>query len=147
MITANFSAYNSYITDSLYQWDLNQVLRVTGVNLDTAPVVQFSNAMTDRAISRQATMENHVIEVPIPNSLLQDPVRILAHIGVYDGNTFKVVETVHIPVIARKRPADYQLETTDGEVYSFTTLEGRISALEQALENLGVRVSNLETYH
>lgn len=147
MITANFSAYNSYITDSLYQWDLNQVLRVTGVNLDTAPVVQFSNAMTDRSISRQATMENHVIEVPIPNSLLQDPIRILAHIGVYEGNTFKVVETVHIPVIARKRPADYQLETTDGEVYSFTTLEGRISALEQALKSLGVRVSNLETFH
>ena len=127
MVTANFSAYNKYVTDSLHQWDLNQVLQVYGLNLSSVPEVHFSNANTDRAIVRQATMENHIVSVAIPNSLLQDPLRIYAHIGIYEGSTFKVVELVEIPVIARKRPLDYQIETTDEEVYSFKALENRIA--------------------
>ena len=127
MIRANFSAYASYVVDSLYQWDLNQVLSVTGLNLPTVPEVHFSNANMDRAIVRQATMMNHVISVGIPNSLLQEPLRIRAHIGIYEGGAFKVVEVVEIPVIARKRPNDYQIQDSDEEIYSFKALENEIA--------------------
>lgn len=127
MIKANFSAYSKYVTDSLHQWDLNQTLQVSGLNLATAPEVHFSNANTDRAIVRQSTMENHIVSVAIPNSLLQEPFRIFAHIGLYEGKTFKVVELVEIPVIARKRPLDYQIEDTDEEVYSFKRLESLLA--------------------
>ena len=127
MITANFSAYSTYVTDSLNQWDVNQVLRVTGLNLTSAPEVHFSNANTGRAIPAQASLVNHVVSVKIPNSLLQDPHRIYAHIGVYEGDTFKVVELVEIPVIPRKRPEDYQIEDTDEEIYSFKSLTPLIS--------------------
>ena len=127
MIRANFSTYASYVSDSLNQWDINQVLQVTGVNLKSAPEVHFSNANTDRAIVRQATMENHVISADIPNSLLQEALRIYAHIGVYEGTTFKVVEVVEIPVNARKRPMDYQIEDSDEEIYSFKRLENMIA--------------------
>lgn len=127
MIKANFKTYASYVTDSLYQWDLNQVLSVSGLNLAVAPEVHFSNASMDRAIVRQATMTDHVVSVAIPNSLLQDPFRIYAHIGIYEGDTFKVVELVEIPVIARKRPSDYQIEDADEEIYSFKALENRIA--------------------
>lgn len=123
MIKANFSAYSTYVTDSLHQWDINRVLNVTGLNLTSAPEVHFSNANTVRAIPRQATMENHVVSVRIPNSLLQDPLRIKAHIGVYEDSTFKVVEVVEIPVEPRKRPMDYKLEDNDEELYSFKRLE------------------------
>lgn len=123
MIKANFSAYSKYVTDSLHQWDINQVLQVTGLNLTTAPEVHFSNANTDRAIVRQATMQNHVVSVNIPNSLLQDPLRIYAHIGIYEGSTFKVVELVELPVQPRKRPMDYQIQDSDEELYSFKRLE------------------------
>ncbi len=126
MIKANFSAYSKYVTDSLNQWDLNQVLQVTGLNLTTAPEVHFSNANMDRAIVRQSTMTNHVVSVDIPNSLLQDPLRIYAHIGIYEGETFKVVELVEIPVKPRKRPLDYQIDTGDDEVYSFKRLENML---------------------
>lgn len=51
MIKANFSAYSKYVTDSLNQWGLNQVLQVSGLNLVDAPEVHFSNANTDRAIA------------------------------------------------------------------------------------------------
>ena len=127
MITANFSAYSTYVTDSLNQWDINQVLRVTGLNLASAPEVHFSNANTGRAIPRQAGMENHVVTVGIPNSLLQDPLRIFAHIGIYEGDTFKVVEKVEIPVKPRKRPEDYQITDADEEIYSFKRLENALA--------------------
>lgn len=127
MIKANFNTYASYVTDSLYQWDLNQVLSVSGLNLAVVPEVHFSNANTDRAIVRQATMTNHVVSVAIPNSLLQDPLTIHAHIGIYEGDTFKIVERVDIPVIPKKRPSDYRIETTDEEIYSFQALENAIA--------------------
>ncbi len=127
MIVANFSAYDKYVTDSLHQWDINQVLTVAGLNLTTAPEVHFSNANTGRAIVRQASMVNRIISVGIPNSLLQDPLRIFAHIGIYEGDTFKVVHEVQIPVIPRKRPEDYQITDTDEEVYSFKRLENMLA--------------------
>ena len=142
MIKANFNAYSTYVTDSLYQWDLNQVLRVTGLNLSVVPEVHFSNANMDKAIVRQASMENHVVSVGIPNSLLQDPLTIHAHIGIYEGSTFKVVEKVEIPVIAKERPVDYRIEDADEEIYSF-------KALENALKNkadsavINARVDNI----
>lgn len=129
MIKANFSAYGTYVTDSLYQWDLNRVLSVSGLNLTVAPEVHFSNANTDRAIVRQASLNNRIVEVNIPNSLLQEPLTIKAHIGVYDGDTFKTVEVVEIPVMPRVRPTDYRIETSDEEVYSFNALENKVNNL------------------
>jgi len=126
MIKANFNAYDSYVTDSLYQWDINQILTVTGLNLTTAPEVHFSNSGMDKAIVRQSTMSNHVVTVAIPNSLLQDPYTINAHIGVYEGATFKVVELVQIPIIPKKRPVDYKIEASDEEIYSFKALENKL---------------------
>lgn len=142
MIKANFNTYASYITDSLYQWDLNQVLSVSGLNLAVAPEVHFSNANMDRAIVRQAEVVDHVVNVEIPNSLLQDPLTIRAHIGIYEGATFKVVEKIEIPVIARKRPLDYQIETSDEEIYSFKALE---AALANKADNavINARVDNI----
>lgn len=144
MITANFKSYASYITDSLHQWDLNQVLQVSGLNLTTAPEVHFSNANTDRAIVRQASLTNHVVSVGVPNSLLQDPLRIYAHIGIYEGSTFKVVELVEIPVIPRKRPADYQIQDADEEIYSFKALEAKLNNKADAT-TVNARIDNIIT--
>ena len=142
MIQANFSAYAKYVTDSLYQWDIDQVLKVTGLNLTVAPEVHFSNANMDRAIVKQAELKNHIITVNIPNSLLQEPLRIYAHIGVYEGATFKTVEVVEIPVIARKRPLDYQITDSDEEIYSFKSLENALKnkASNADAEALGKRI-------
>lgn len=138
MIKANFNTYASYVTDSLYQWDLNQVLSVSGLNLAVVPEVHFSNANMDKAIVRQATKVKNVVSVAIPNSLLQDPLTIHAHIGIYEGDTFKVVERVDIPVIPKKRPSDYRIEDADEEIYSFQALE---NALRNKADN--ARVDNI----
>ena len=140
MITANFEAYASYVTDSLTQWDLNQVLRVSGLGLAVAPEVHFSNANTGRAIPKQATLDaSGVVTVGVPNSLLQDPLRIYAHIGIYDGDTFKVVELVEIPVTPRKRPQDYQIQDSDEEIYSFNRLENMIENINEVWAEVNER--------
>ena len=139
MIKANFNSYSSYLTDSLYQWDINQVLTVNGLNLAVAPEVHFSNSNMDRAIVRQSVATDKGFNVDIPNSLLQDPLTIRAHVGIYEGNTFKVIELVEIPIIARTKPLDYKIEDSDEEIYSFKALQNAIANLEQrikALENL-----------
>ena len=127
MIRANFNAYGSYVTDSLYQWDINQDLAINGLNLTEAPEIHFSNVNMDRAIVRQSTLENGVVTVRIPNSLLQVAYTIKAYVGVYEGETFKVIETVEIPIIARTRPSDYTIEDSDEEIYSFKLLENRLN--------------------
>lgn len=130
MITANFRAYNTYVTESLYQWELNQTLEVSGLNLSVAPEVHFSNANMEKSLVRQSTMKNHIVSVDIPNSLLQDSLTIDAHIGIYEGETFKVIEKVQIPIIPRKRPADYRIQDSDEEIYSFNRLENMIVNLD-----------------
>lgn len=130
MIKANFNTYNNYITDSLYQWDVNQDLVINGLNLSAAPEIHFANANMDRAIVRQSTLEGGVVTVRIPNSLLQEALTIKAYVGIYEGDTFKVIETIEIPVIAKARPFDYVFEDTDGEIYSY-------NAILQKLEESG----------
>lgn len=129
MIRVNFSAYNNYVTDSLHQWDKNQDLSIHGLNLDAPPEIHFANVTMDRAIVRQAELIRNVVVVHIPNTLLQTAFPILAYIGRYEGQSFNVIETVEIPVIAKPRPDDYVFEDTDGEIYSYNRLENRMNAI------------------
>lgn len=133
MLHVNFNTYNSYVTDSLYQWDVNQDLIINGLNLSAAPEIHFANANMDRAIVRQSTLENGVVTVQIPNSLLQEPLTIKAYVGLYEGDTFKVVETIEVPIIAKARPYDYVFEDTDGEIYSFKALESKFNTAHNEL--------------
>lgn len=126
MLYANFNSYNNYVTDSLYQWDKNQDLIINGLGLSVAPEIHFTNATMDKAIVRTSTVEDGVITVRIPNSLLQQAITIKAYVGLYEGETFKVIETIEIPVIAKARPFDYTI-ADDEEVYSFKHLENKIS--------------------
>lgn len=135
MIKVNFNAYNNYVTDSLYQWDINRDLVINGLNLSAAPEIHFSNANMDRAIVRQASLSSGIVTVRIPNSLLQAALTIKAYVGVYEDDTFKVIETVEIPVIARIKPADYTIEDSDEEIYSFKELENRIANITDEIVN------------
>ena len=140
MIRANFNAYGSYVTDSLYQWDKNQDLVISGLNLTEAPEIHFSNIHLERALVRQSTITEGVVTVRIPNSLLQTSYTIKAYVGVYEGETFKVIETVEIPIISRTRPADYTIEDSDEEIYSFNRLETELSNLTARIIALEAKV-------
>lgn len=135
MIKANFKTYNNYITDSLHQWDLNQELTISGLNLSVAPEIHFANANMDRAIVRQSMIEAGVVKVMIPNSLLQKSLTIKAYIGIYEGSSFTVIEKVEITVIPRTRPYDYKISDSDEEIYSFDRLENELVNTRAYVDN------------
>lgn len=143
MLHVNFNAYASYVTDSLYQWDINQKLVINGLGLSVAPEIHFDNADMDRAIVRQSEITDGAIIVDIPNSLLQSALTIKAYVGVYEGDTFKVIETIEIPVIAKKKPFDYTIEDSDGEIHSFKRLENEIENMFVGAGGLSNRAKTL----
>lgn len=133
---------NRYVTDSLYQWDKDQTLQIYGLSLPSIPEIHFSNTTMGGAIVRQATMdESGVVSVNVPNSLLQKPYKITVYVCVYEGRTFKTLYSMVIPVEARSKPADYTLENTNDEIYSFNALENRtnnaLALAEKANNNIG----------
>ena len=116
-----------YTVDPLYQWDLNQVLEIRGLSLPSIPEIHFTNEAMDRAIVRHANTDAAgVITVDVPNSLLQKPYKVKAYVCLYEGDTFETLYLIEIPVKARKKPIDYTLEDTDGEIYSFNALENAV---------------------
>ena len=136
MIKANFNSYNAYVTDSLYQWDINQVLSINGLNLDVVPEIHFNNKVMAHAIVKQAESVGGIIKVMIPNSLLQEPFDIIAYVGIYEAEVFKTIEKVEIPVLKKERPDDYKIEDTDAEIYSFKKIENEISNLRKMIEEI-----------
>lgn len=119
---------NVYKVDSLYQWDINQVLEIHGISLSKIPEIHFTNDAMDKAIVHQATMDDKgIITVEIPNSLLQKPYKITAYVCIYDGETFKSLYKIVIPVKARKKPTDYTIDDNYNEIYSFNALENLVN--------------------
>lgn len=117
-----------YKVDSLYQWDKDQDLVITGLSLSLKPEIHFTNENMDRAIVKQSEMDDAgIITVRVPNSLLQVATPITVYVCGYEGDTFKTYYTFVIQVIRRTKPADYTLTVSDEEVYSFNALENKIS--------------------
>ena len=117
-----------YTVDSLYQWSKDQDLIITGLSLASIPEIHFTNDAMDKAIVRQATMdEAGVITARIPNSLLQKPYKIRAYVCIYEGESFRSLYLITIPIEARSMPNDYTLTVSDDEVYSFNTLENLVN--------------------
>ena len=146
MLHVHFKSYGNYITDSLYQWDLNQDLIINGLNLGVRPEIHFANANMEREIVRQSTVENGIIIARIPNSLLQAALTIKAYIGLYEGETFRTVEIVEIPVIAREKPLDYTI-ADDEEIYSFNAMENKLdNAVTDITARYNEAVTALEEY-
>ena len=116
-----------YTVDPLYQWDLNQVLEIRGLSLPSIPEIHFTNDAMDRAIVKQASMDDTgVITVDVPNSLLQKPYKITAYVCIYEGESFQSLYSITILVKARNKPNDYTLEG-DSEVYSFNAIENYVN--------------------
>lgn len=142
MLNVCFNSYGKYTVNYLYQWDKNQIIEITGLNLSKVPEVHFANKTMEKAIVRQATMSDGVIRANIPNSLLQAPFSVIAYVGIYEGKQFKTIETIKIPIVPRIRPADYVLEKTDDEVYSFAAMENEIANMVTQ-QNFDRTVANL----
>ena len=119
-----------YTVDSLYQWDLNQVLTISGLSLATAPEVHFAHGNMPLAIVRQATLDSAgVVRVEVPNTLLQKPHAIDAYVCTNEGGAFKSLLKISIPVVKRPQPSDYE-GTDEREFYSLDALGVEVEAIE-----------------
>ena len=132
-----------YTVDPLYQWDKNQVLEIKGLSLPSIPEIHFTNEAMDRSIVRQSTITDAgIITADIPNSLLQKPYTIKAYVCIYEGDTFKSLRTISIPIKARKKPTDYTLEN-DEEVYSFNALENLVKNAEANYNEVNAKYEDI----
>ena len=131
-----------YTVDPLYQWDINQKLKIYGLSI-LNPEINFTNdSMGGSVVFKPTVDEFGVITVDIPNSLLQFAYPIVVYVTGFEDKTFKTYHKVTIPVKARKRPGDYTLSLSDNEVYSFQAMSRRILDIENEL--LGDRNSLVE---
>lgn len=121
---------NTYTIDSLYQWDVNQVLTIYGLSLASAPEIHFANEAMSKAIVRQATMDSAgVIRADIPNGLLQKTGKINAYVCVTEGKTFRSLYKIVIPVTSRAQPSGYEFVEEDGLSYSVNALTVEVITL------------------
>lgn len=139
MLQVNFSAYNSYVTDSLTQWDSNRVLSISGLNISFAPILNFNNSVLRESICVQSTLEDGVIKCAIPNALLQWDRDIIVFVCDATNDQYKALEKIKIPVISRAKPSDYLY--TDNVTYEsirkiVDDMESRIREVEKEVEDI-----------
>ena len=118
MITAEFKndIVNLRVTN-LFQWDVNQVIKIAGLVLGSSPVeVHFCNKKSTSAlVVNSTTPTNGYVLANIPNVLLTEPYDIVAYVYQTDGSTRSTTKTIDIPVVARKKPNDYK-DTSGGTI-------------------------------
>lgn len=107
MIKAEFKSYGSYTTDSVSQWDLNQKLTISGLDIDVAPVLAFSCFGMYESIIVQSKLSNGVITCDVPNAILQFGKNLNVDLCSETGGQYKAFEKMIIPVNRRKKPSDY----------------------------------------
>lgn len=118
---------NRYTVDPLYQYDRNQTLEIRGLSLPSVPEIHFANKVRETAIVRQAAMnERGIVTVGIPNELLAVAFDVLAYVCIYEGEAFRCLYKITIPVTAKKKPDDYITPPDDEKVYSYNALENKL---------------------
>lgn len=116
-----------YTVTTLYQWDKNQYLKISGLTLSNIPEIHFSNKAMSEAFVRQCQVDNEgTITVNIPNAILEIPLPIDIYVCSYEGDLFRTLYALQIPVKARTKPSDYIYEQED-EVLSFNALHNRLT--------------------
>ncbi len=105
---------NGYSIESLYKWDTGQELEIYGMTLPVVPQVHFAHKGDLFAIVQSATMDaSGVIRSRIPDSMLRSSARLCAYVCTQQGDEFKTICKIAIPVISRAKPSDYAPENED----------------------------------
>ena len=134
MLSIAFEQYAHYSANMLYQWDLNQILTVSGADYETAPIVNFCNKLSKEAISKQSELKDGVITCEIPNELLRDPYDIIAYFYSVKGKSGNTVDVVRIPVISRVKPDNYDFMLDKSETNLDDVLIDRVLAWHDEFE-------------
>lgn len=120
------NCYDSYgnSIDYLTQWDCNRkiYLSLDYYELSDAPEVHFFNQNSSEALVVLSTISEGMVEVDVPNILLQEPYTIFAHVYVNENGSQKSI--AYLPLLVRKKPkpSDY-VYTNNLEKVSFVGIK------------------------
>ena len=132
MINVNFTGYTTYTVDKVTQWEVNRILRITGLSLSVSPVIYFGNKKSITATGVNASRSGGVITCAVPNALLTESYPIYAYVQITEDGETKTVETIKIPVTAAKEPDDYVFYDNI-PVVTYSSLETEIDRLRAAV--------------
>lgn len=128
---SNITCYDSdnNLLKTLYQWDNNQTMKVSGVDMPPVPVFHFCNRLSNLALVVSPTVSGSDLIVKIPNILLQQAEPIIAYLYQdTEDDGYRTMHTIHIPVIPRPKPDDYEYDDNIDYV-SVAILNSRLSEL------------------
>lgn len=160
MLRVCINCYGVTTSDSVFQWDLNHTIAISGVDTSKAIAIHFCNKKSTEAIVVPTTIDGDVVTAPIPNILLQEPHNVIAYLHITDSalDEAKTIEIIHIPVIARIKPSEYQFDENI-EIPTYERLDARISEFiatsearyseftEQINENFGDHIIDTNNPH
>lgn len=128
---SNITCYDSdgNLLKRLYQWDNNQTITVRGVTIPPTPVFHFCNRLSDVALVVVPEVSGTDLTADIPNILLQQAEPIIIYLYQdTDNDGYRTVQAIHIPVMPRPKPDDYEYEDNI-DYTSVAILNARLSTL------------------
>lgn len=148
MLRVNLNCYGSYTTDSIFQWDQNHILTLTGDNIDDISAIHFCNKKCDNARVVNVVRGSGEISAPIPNELLEMPYDVIAYVHTIDNNQAKTIQVINIPLIKRVKPDDYEfVENVD--IANFERLEKDIqdfiASITKSYDTFTTSIDNRQT--
>ncbi len=123
--------YNGkYVSDNpLYQYDKDIILTLSGLDTSSVPEIHFANASTGMALVRQATLEDDLISVNIPNALLQTSENLKVYVCYYnEDGEYETKYKFALKINAREKPEDYTIED-DEDYLSYNELNNKVNQL------------------
>lgn len=104
-----YDQYDFPITH-LTQWDSNVILRMHKYKCDVAPIVHFFTERSESAKTVTATLDNGVVSVVVPNSLLTESGILDICVFQYDSatNDGHVIRRYKLPIAKKPKPDDYE---------------------------------------
>ena len=121
--------------DRLYQWDLNQVIRISGLEDFDVPVFHFCNQNSEKALVVIPEVIDGYVVADIPNILLNESLPLIIYLYDNNGDDFDGFRTIHritIPVTPRPKPDTYEY-TNNVTPITYELLNARINSLIKQL--------------
>ena len=126
----------------LYQLDLDQVVKLVGVDMDLKLEIQCCSADSAEALVVKHRTDELNVVVPIPNILLQRPVPIMIYICQrHDDGMVQTIGVVRIGVTKKAKPSDYIY--TESEVLYYRVLDAKMEEIRSSIVNLEEQIPDV----
>jgi len=126
--------YDNPITE-MYQWDVNQVLKITNIFNTENMMVHFTSRTFPTAfVVAPSIIDEHSITVSIPNILFKYPEAMFIYLYSETGEkAYRTSDTIKIPIIKRAVPDDYEY-SENVHYTSIELLSAEINEMKVSLE-------------